>query len=335
MPKTNSAQEKVIKTVRGFADALSSNRSVESGIAQLMDETAELPLTNINFLERFIRDEFEYALKQHAKIKWVKPIAYPESFKWFSLISSNGHIRQRAMENIIGPAPNRFFLALALRRLNDWVFNVRAAAREKIPLLIEQSNPCDVADALCLTLINWHSWQRVKQLKRQLILDIITKDGIASKLKERIIFSTAGPMTALLSQIGRTKALDGYLLEIAKQAVQPAVRAQAYRWLFEEKAVWLEGRQWQWTNKAYGQGRYVAVVGEREITVKYPLLQLLNRCAEDPSSIVRRVAAEFLIRDIKSLGENAYSLAERFAADKSSAVSERGAFALRQLAENE
>ncbi|WP_445768131.1 hypothetical protein [Rheinheimera sp.] len=48
--------------------------------------------------------------------------------------------------------------------------------------------------------------------------------------------------------------------------------------------------------------------------------------------MVRRVAAEFLIRELEALGDDAKGFAQAFAEDKSSPVSERGRFALKQLA---
>lgn len=66
-----------------------------------------------------------------------------------------------------------------------------------------------------------------------------------------------------------------------------------------------------------------------------PLIDLLKRSSEDSSSIVRRVTAEILIRELDNLGIEARVFAERFASDNSHAVSERGEFALRKLDEAE
>ncbi len=60
-------------------------------------------------------------------------------------------------------------------------------------------------------------------------------------------------------------------------------------------------------------------------------MDLLKKSAADRSSIVRRVAAEFLIRELEQLGAEATPFAEQFASDKSRPVSERGQFALKRL----
>ncbi|MEP7703577.1 hypothetical protein [Paraglaciecola sp. 25GB23A] len=65
------------------------------------------------------------------------------------------------------------------------------------------------------------------------------------------------------------------------------------------------------------------------------MIDLLKRSSEDRSSIVRRVSAEILIRELGNLGIKARVFAERFASDNSRAVSERGEFAIKTLDEAE
>jgi hypothetical protein len=52
-------------------------------------------------------------------------------------------------------------------------------------------------------------------------------------------------------------------------------------------------------------------------------------------SNVRRVSAEFLIREFETFGDHLKAFAERFASDKSNTVSERNRFALMKLYEAE
>lgn len=140
-------------------------------------------------------------------------------------------------------------------------------------------------------------------------------------------------MASLLAQVGRTSVLDCHLDEIAEKAIQPSVRARVYRCQFEGRMVWLEGRKWEWTDLRYCEGKFRAVVGERKIEVETELKELLKKSATDSSSIVRRIAAEFLIRELEVLGDKSFEFASQFALDNSSAVSERGKFALKKLAE--
>ena len=75
------------------------------------------------------------------------------------------------------------------------------------------------------------------------------------------------------------------------------------------------------------------IVNERTINVEIPFLELLNKSSSDRSPIVRRVAAEFLIRELDTLGEQSLRLANKFASDESPSVAERGRFAVKRLEE--
>lgn len=251
---------------------------------------------------------------------------------WLDLISWDGYRRERVLRTLSGGAPNTFFFSCAIRRLNDWVPQVRKAAREKLPEIAAATNPDYVVAAVCVALANWSSWGRIEQQDKQVLLQIIATDEVAACLRHKIISSSSGPMASLFSQLGRTAILDSYIAEIAQHAAQPSVRAKAYRSLFEGRITWIEARKWQWTDVRYCVGRLNAMLSEREIAVQLPFLVLLENSAGDRSSVVRRVAAEFLIRELETLGDDAKGFAQAFAADKSNAVSERGRFALKQLA---
>jgi hypothetical protein len=177
----------------------------------------------------------------------------------------------------------------------------------------------------------WISWGRAEELDRQVIASLVTSPGVAASLKRRLIVSTAGPMSVILSQALRTPVLDEDLARIAAKAVQPAVRARAYRALLMGKAVWVDARRWQWTDVRYCQGRLTNVLGERPLRVSPVLLETLIAAAADQSSLVRRVAAATLIREIGNLGDSVLPLARRFARDPSPPVAERGAFAVQRL----
>ena len=73
---------------------------------------------------------------------------------------------------------------------------------------------------------------------------------------------------------------------------------------------------------------------ERKIDVHISLIELLNRSAFDRSSIVRSVSAEFLIINLDRLKQDEVKFfAEKFALDKSNAVSKRGQFVIKKLNE--
>jgi hypothetical protein len=311
----------------------------------LVRATSALPLFNMAYWERLIRTETELARPVRAPDEPQGWRALLEStvstgkdrpgrhLTWIDLNSWDGRERERLLRTLVGPAPNSFFFAFAARRLNDWVPQVRAAAREALPRLARTSDPEHVADALCAMLPTWIAWGRAEESDRQVIATLITSPGVASSLKRRLFASTAGPMPVVLSQMLRTTVLDEDLAQIAAKAVQPAVRARAYRALLMGKAVWVAARRWQWTDVRYCQGRITNVLGERPLTVSPVLLEKLIAAASDPSSLVKRVAAEALVREMDNLGDAVLPLAHQFARDPSPPVAERGAFILQRLAE--
>ncbi len=335
MQQSQIMEDEVLAAVKEFAFSINSGGKVVADMSALVEATSQLPLTSFDYWERLIRSEFSRALDTSTQAKWKFWSKPHEFLTWLDLISWDGYKREKALRTLSGAAPSTFFFSLAIRRLNDWVPQVRQAAREKLPEIVKATNPEFVVDALCIALSNWNSWGRIEDVDKSVLLEIICIDEIAETLISKLISSASGPMPSLFSQLGRTSILDGQLEKIADRAIQPSVRAKAYRSLFEERIVWMEGRKWHWTDIRYCEGRLEAVVSERKLIVKTPFLNLLNKSSVDNSSIVRRVSAEFLIRDFEDLGIHAKGFAERFASDKSNPVSERGRFALNRLVEVE
>lgn len=335
MQQSHIMEDKIISAVRAFASSISSSSKVVADMSELIEVTSQLPLSSFDYWERFIRSEFSTALMESISPKWKVWSKPREIVTWLDLISWDGYKREKALRALSGAAPNTFFFSLAVRRLNDWVPQVRKAAREKLPEIANSTNPKYVVEALCVALSNWNSWGRIEEAEKEVLLKIICDKEISKSLRSTLILSASGPMPSLFSQLGRTPILDGKIEEIAKSAIQPSVRAKAYRSLFEGRVVWIEGRKWEWTDIRYCEGRLKSIVGERKLKVETPLIDLLIKSSEDRSSIVRRVSAEILIRELGNQGINARALAERFASDNSHAVSERGEFALRKLDETE
>lgn len=331
MHQSQDMEEKVVSAVKDFAISIKSRGKVTADISSLVDATSQLPLANFDYWERLIRHEFSKALEdtiQRGWKFWSKPT---QPLTWLDLISWDGYKREKSLRSISGAAPNAFFFSLAVRRLNDWVPQVRKAARDKLPLIAKETDPKHVVDALCIALSDWNSWGRIEDTDKQVLLQIITRKEIAESLVSKLISSPSGPMPSLFAQLGRTQILDGHLAKIAENAIQPSVRAKAYRSQFEGRMVWIEGRKWEWTDIRYCEGRLKAVVSERNLEIPTPFIDLLKKSAVDRSSIVRRVSAEFLIRELEELGDEATPFAEHFASDKSRPVSERGRFALKRL----
>lgn len=331
MPQKMEYKEEVLSAVRKFAHSVNVGSKVIADMSLLIDATSHLSLTNLDAWERLLRWEFSNALETSKPSKW-KLWKQPTPFlTWIDLCSGDGFKRERTLRTLGGSAPNSFFFAIATRRLNDWVPQVRAAAREKLTEMAENSDPEHVVDVLCTILPHWNSWGRMDDTEKQVIMDIISIPKVKLLLKSRIISGTSGPMASILTQAGRSKTLDLHLCEIAKNAIQPHVRAKAYRCLLEKKMVWSAGRKWKWTDKQYCKGRFEPILCERSLSVEIPFTETLKLAVKDRSSIVRRVAGEMLTRELKIIGTESIQLAKLIASDSSPSVAEWGKWALDRL----
>lgn len=325
-------EKEVVQAVQAFAKAVKANSNVDSNMGVLSEVTSRLKLAQLDYWERLIRDEFSSAIEIKTGYKWWPSLKPDRFLTWIDIFSWDGYSREKALRSLSGPVPNSFFFALSLRRLNDWVPEVRAAARERLPVIIEQSYPTDIVGALSATLGNWESWGRMKESDKEALFQILINEHTFDAFIQHILTCPSGPMTSVLSQLGRSATTDRYLTEISKNAIQPSVRAKAYRSQLERKMKWLEGRQWKWIDKSYGVRRLVPKISERKLSETPDFKSTLHAASEDNSSMVRRVAAELLIQNIETLGvDSSLSYARKFSTDSSSSVSERGIFALRQL----
>lgn len=331
MSQQRKLEDQVVSVVRQFASSLNSGKQVVADMSALVEVTSRLPLSNLDDWERLIRWEFQQAHANTTPARWKfwpKPTPF---LTWIDLCSADGFKRERALRALSGAAPNRFFFALAVRRLNDWVPQVRAAAHEQLLSIADDSDPEDVVDVLCSVFPHWYSWGRMDEEGKQALLKITSLETVARSLKSRVISVTAGPMASVLAQAGQAPALDIYLTEIAGNAIQPSVRAKAYRCLLDGKMVWLAGRKWEWTDIRYCIGHFKPMLRDRPLAVKIHFEETLRAASADQSPMVRRVAGEILIRELGTMDSLAIKLANLLASDPYPSVAERGEFALKKL----
>jgi len=192
MLNSKKQEDEVLLAVRNFAFSINSGRKVVADMSSLVDIISRLPLANMDAWERLIRWEFSKALEDSTPSKWKlwnKPTPF---LTWMDLSSGDGFKREKTLRTLSEATPNSFFFILAMRRLNDWVPQVREAAREKLPLLAKKSDPEHVVDALCVTLPHWNSWGRMEEADKKVLLDITSIAEVATSLKERIINSSSG-----------------------------------------------------------------------------------------------------------------------------------------------
>lgn len=299
--------------------------------ALFIAETSLLPLRNLEVWERAVRNELWFAEQSPGRASWKSWGGPHPLLFWLDLCSHDGRKREGALRGISGAAPNAFLLALALRRFNDWVPQVRSAARETLPQVASNSDPQHVVDALWCSLDHWSSWGRLEPADQDAVMDLASTDAVAAALRSKILRATAGSAARVLAQCARSPKFDPWIVDYAREAAQPAVRARAFRWLLSGRVVWTVGRTWKWTDLAWCKGRFEPVLEERAIVAHEPFLATLGAAVADKAAFVRRVAAEFLIHDIRALGDSAHSFALQLSADANPSVAERGRFALSML----
>lgn len=333
MPKTLSREAEVLSAIRELVQRGASSASADDAMASAVAETSLLSLSNLDEWERKLRAELRLAEQRGPSPGWQfwRRSEPPSISPWLDICNGDGFKREIALRSLVGPAPNSFFLTLAIRRLNDWVREVRAAARKRIPHIAESSAPAQLADALWHTFVHWNSWGRVSDAERDVVTRLTADGPVALELKSRILEASAGPASHVLAQVARTSALDSWLTELASDAVQPSVRAKAYRFLFEGRVVWTVGKRWVWTQVQWCKGRYELLLDERHLPQSTQSSVLLRRAAVDRSPLVRRIAADFLPHHLDLNPTDALTLASRLASDSNSSVAERGRYALSNI----
>lgn len=182
MRSQQEQEAEVLSAIRIFSKSAYGSPNVFADMSSLIGATANLPLSNLDQWERFIRWNIACEMQASKPPKWqvwTKPTVF---LTWVDLCSEDGFRRERTLRVLSGGAPNRFFFSMAIRRLNDCVAQVKDAACEKLLPLAKDSDPEVVADVLVATFSHWNSWGRIGERERKALLDIASQgkgSGIA------------------------------------------------------------------------------------------------------------------------------------------------------------
>ena len=331
MLSQDNLQQELIESVRKSLTFDMLYQRIRPDISRFIAVTSKLSLKNLDDWERLVRAEIFYSLQKYSQKQRGNENHQVGSLRWMDICNADGFRRERALRTLSGGAPNSFLFALVVRKLNDWVPQVRAAACDVLPFIAEASDPEFIVDVLFVTLPYWDSWGRMGGVEKEVLMKIILMDKVTDALKQRLLISSSGPVATIFVQAGRTTALDNFLAEIAEKSVQPSLRAKAYRCQFESKFVWAEGLTWQWVDKVNGIKRRLPILKERIISTTTLFIENLRMATTDRSPMVRRIAGEMLIKELGNIGDEAFKLANILASDASKSVAERGRYALTDL----
>jgi len=236
----------------------------------------------------------------------------------------SGRMREAALDRLHEGARSPFFFGAVAYRLNDWVWQVRAAAARCAARTFPMTEPEIVAAAAVSLLGRTDTWCRW-ETEESLLEDALCRADVAAALATLLRNARTGPMARILTHALRRPAMDRHLPSLAREAAMPAVRATALRSLIEGRAAWPVGFGAKWIDKSHGLTRRVRIFEERPLDRALPLEELAALGAADRAAAVRRVAAEALVRHHESLA-NADRLLALLLRDKSPSIRDRAEF---------
>lgn len=335
--------ERLCAALRGAEEALARGIVEPANVAILTGMIAELPLRHLAraiseirirawlYLRSEIIRSSPWPLRllrfgQSARTR-SDLLARTPKLEYLFLFHGSGYLRQAALDKLDGPLPGPFYVGAIVHRLNDWVPEVRRAARACLARTAPVTDPGFIATAALHLLVRTESWRRW-QSGAQPFDDLLTAPDVARRLAEAIATSAVGPMGRTLRAALRDPALDPHLPDLLRNARQPSVRAVVLKTLLDERARWpgteIEKR---WIDKSLGQFRYERIWRERPLERPLPLRALLEIGAADRAASVRKVAASGLIAHFDAIPD-ARALAGHLLQDRSRPVRERASFAL-------
>jgi hypothetical protein len=248
-------------------------------------------------------------------------------YAWIFLFHYDGHIREAALNAIDTPPVSPFFLAALVWRLNDWAPQVREAATrclERVRPWIDAELACDCALDLLAHTDSWGRWQKEKQA----FFADFEREEVVAALVDRLRRSAKGKLVACLKVMLRHPSVDKHLPTLATEAVEPGIRAVAFRCLISRKATSITGYSWQMIDKIYGVRRRMPTIEARPLSVKIDPVEWIARGIDDRSSTVRWVVVDELLRRPTDF-PGARSLIGRLVQDRSPRIRVRAEFMLR------
>jgi hypothetical protein len=256
-----------------------------------------------------------------------KLMATNPDYAWLFLFHPNGHVREAALHSIKTPPKSQFFLAALAWRLNDWVGPVRQAAKRCVKRISAEVPATVAADAAASLLDRRFVWGRWRDEAN--ILDLIlARDDVLAALVAQLQDRPTGAQAACLRNTLQYTGIDQYLPRLAASAVQPSVRAVAYRCLIAGKATWPVSFAWAWVDKVYGVRRRLPKLETRDIQRDRAVVDFVAAGIRDNSPFVRKIVADAMIA-VRSQIPNEETLVAQLAKDRSSAVRSRADFMLR------
>jgi len=174
MSNLSKQKREVISAIQKLVKNSSELTTEEEYFQNLLEFSSIIPLSNLEVWEGLLRWELKGTSYDSSSNIWDWWPQIGKEQRWLELCSGNGYKREEALNLLDGGAPSSFLFALLIRRLNDWVPEIRNTAREVVPRCAKKTNPAYIIDVLCLIFPNWNSWGRITDLERQTIFDLLS-----------------------------------------------------------------------------------------------------------------------------------------------------------------
>ncbi|MGJ4880664.1 hypothetical protein [Bradyrhizobium sp. HKCCYLRH1065] len=248
---------------------------------------------------------------------------------WIFLFHPNGHVREAALDTLQTPPLSAFFLAAVAWRLNDWAEPVRRAAARYVQRVQRQIAPDVAASSAPYLLDRRHSWGRWGSSEADLLDEVFGRPDVLPIIAGFLQRTANGSLAKYLRLVVRYPAIDQYLPALAASAIQPQVRAIAYRCLLTGSVTWFAGYGLEWIDKVYGIRKRIPKFDRRPLQDIALPPGLFWQAARDASVIVRRAAADALIASRAAVPDEDRLIAH-FEQDKNPSVRSRADFLRRR-----
>ena len=247
------------------------------------------------------------------------------------LLHGSGWLREAALENLRGPAPSAFWMAILAHRLNDWVPEVRKAAVGAFDRVLASTSPAILVRTFVALLDRTNEWSRWT-FEEERFRAMLQQPGVKDEIISMLMNERDGPLARILRMLLKGPDYDGDLVQLARGAGHSAVRAVALETLLFGRARWLAGRQRKWVDKTLGQWRMEPRFETRTVHPPCTFEELIQLGMADKASVVRKVVAAALIHQPELTG-TLEQMVRALAVDRNPGIRERAKFILGRLRE--
>ncbi|MGH1446830.1 MAG: hypothetical protein ACRBBO_12375 [Cognatishimia sp.] len=251
---------------------------------------------------------------------------------WLLMFHGSGYLRQAAMQALTTSPSCPFEFAAIVYRLNDWVGNVRTASTEYAREFLVTASAETISESAFFLLPQVGHLNRWDDQSLLFVNDSFYRADVLFEMRQKFLDYRSGMLGKSLRLILQRADFDIHLEKLALDAHLPTVRAIAAETLLMGRARWFVGYRREWVNKSYGVTRRVAEFETRKVEIDFGVEEILSAAVRDRSSLVRRIAADFLISKREHLTAEMAELSDILRNDKSSAVRSRIDFLDRTIA---